>query len=125
MRPQLEVVLVQDDDAVRKTLGMVLRKAGHHVRTANDATTGMDLVLEQVPDVLISEIMLSGKLNGISSAILLQKMHPELRVVLMSGSDEATDLLSHAADQGHTFEVLPMPIEPESFLGALERAQAA
>ena len=99
MRPQLEVVLVQDDDAVRKTLGMVLRKAGHHVRTANDATMGMDLVLEQVPDVLISEIMLSGKLNGISSAILLQKMHPELRVVLMSGSDEATDLLSDAADQ--------------------------
>ncbi len=125
MRTLLEIVLVQDDDAVRQTLGMVLRKAGHTVRTAISATQGMHLVKERVPDVLISEIMLSGELDGVSSAILLRGMHPELRVLLMTGSDEAAELLSRAANRGHRFEVLPMPIEPDRFLGVLENRCAA
>ncbi len=77
---------------VRQTLAMVLRKAGHNVKTAVNAGQGIAMVQKRIPDVVISEVVLPGNMDGATSGIVLRRLHPDLRVVLVSGSDEAANV---------------------------------
>src|SRR3954462_15568382 len=54
------VLLIEDDDAVRRAVELGLRRQGHEVRTA---VTGEDGILRMVsfrPDVLVLDLMLPG-----------------------------------------------------------------
>ena len=59
VRPR-HIVLVEDDDNVRKALRRILELDGHRVEVASDGAEGVELMLATVPDVAFIDIRLPG-----------------------------------------------------------------
>jgi PAS domain S-box-containing protein len=80
------VLVVEDDDLVRETIVSFLTSAGYRVSEAADADIALALVEGgNLPDLLLSDVVLRGRMSGPELAEELVRDHPELRVLLVSG----------------------------------------
>jgi CheY-like chemotaxis protein len=66
-------------------------------------------------DVVLSDVVMPGGMNGVSFAQYLRKNLPEMPIILITG------YASHLRDK-HGFEILQKPCAPDVLLAALRRA---
>ena len=79
------VVLIDDDQQVRKLLGRALRKWGLEVvGEAEDGMTGLAVVAETEPDIVIIDCSMPG-MDGIETTKRLLAETPDLKVVAHTG----------------------------------------
>src|ERR1700761_4923363 len=80
------ILLIDDDEQVRRMFGLALTKAGYHVIDADNGTIGLELACQHLPDLILTDIHMPG---GDGSTLLRDiRQDPELRskqVVLMTG----------------------------------------
>lgn len=62
--PELQVLIVDDEEAVRAILSFALVQEGYKVKTARDGAEALKLVKQQEPDIIILDLMLPG-MDGI------------------------------------------------------------
>jgi signal transduction histidine kinase/HAMP domain-containing protein/ActR/RegA family two-component response regulator len=81
------VLLVEDEKSVREVVSSVLRLHGYKVLEADDSESALSLFskFKRDIDILITDVMLPGKLNGVQIAKSLRDERPELSVLFMSG----------------------------------------
>jgi PAS domain S-box-containing protein len=80
------ILLVEDDALVRKHTENQLKSLGYHVVAAEDAAQALDRVNEGcVPDLLFTDIVMPGKMNGRELAERLRNRWPHLKVLYTSG----------------------------------------
>jgi two-component system cell cycle sensor histidine kinase/response regulator CckA len=113
------VVLVEDEDTLRRLAERMLTRAGHAVLPAASAEAALAL-LEAAPPpaMLISDVAMPG-MDGVTLARSLRSRWPELPVLLMSGYAEAAlgaDLV------GEGFHFLAKPYAPVELLLAVDAA---
>jgi len=103
------ILLVDDNADVADVKAMILREYGYQVKLATDAEQALSMVSDGEPtDIVVSDIVMPGKLNGVDLARVLRKRFPELPVLLTTGySAEA----GNASQEG--FTILPKPYRPE------------
>lgn len=110
------ILLVDDDPAVRDTLGKVLRKAGYHVDEAASGEVALEAVDRQCPDILLSDLVIPPP-NGEQLAALSRQHCPDTILIFMSGYSE---------DELHELDIkqvvfLPKPLEADALLETVER----
>ncbi|MGS5085037.1 ATP-binding protein [Hydrogenophaga sp. A37] len=95
------VLLVEDDDAVRQVALTALRSLGYTVIEASDGPSAM-AVLEQRADVqlLFTDIVMPGGMNGRALADAARRWRPELRVLYTSGYTENAIVHQGRLDEG-------------------------
>jgi DNA-binding response OmpR family regulator len=87
------VLLIEDDSSIVAGLELNLSLEGYQVVTATDGETGLRLVDEKKPDVVLLDIMLPG-LNGLEVLRRLRHKDPEIPVLILSAlADEADRVL--------------------------------
>lgn len=89
----LRVLVVDDNLDAAQSLTMLLRAAGHDVRTAHDGPTALTTALDFKPQVVLLDIGLPG-LDGFEVAKRIRQL-PDLRGVVlaaMTGYGQETDL---------------------------------
>ena len=113
------VLLVEDNDEIANALVPLLQQSGARVLRAADAQAALrELAQPQARvDVVLSDIVMPGPLNGLDLALQLQREHPWLPIVLMTGY---TSQLHKALSHG--FQVLPKPCSPVALCRALADA---
>ncbi len=80
------VLLVEDDEMVRTHTERQLISLGYEVRTAENAAAALALLAEGVePDVVLTDIVMAGKVNGWQLADEIEKAYPATKIVFMSG----------------------------------------
>lgn len=81
------ILLVEDREDVRTPLGEYLRRIGFTVLLAGDASLALSTAKEPSAriDVLLTDVNLPG-VGGPDLADTIRALHPEIAVVLMSGS---------------------------------------
>jgi CheY-like chemotaxis protein len=80
------VLVVEDEDSVRRLVGSILERAGYRVLCAGSAAEGL-LLLEHLDaplNLLVTDIMMPG-LNGRQLSEHVAAMYPGTRVLFMSG----------------------------------------
>lgn len=82
---QEKVLLVEDNTAMRQVTVQLLNGLGYQVIEAADARSALDLIKNDSPDVLISDIVMPGGMNGYELAKTAAALYPNLKVVLTSG----------------------------------------
>lgn len=111
------VLLVEDDDNVRRVVRQQLVDLGYPVIEAENGSQALTMI-DQIPDItiVVSDIIMPGGLNGRELAATLHQERPGVRVVLMSGYHE-----ENPAD-GEALTVLAKPFARQDLARAL-RAQ--
>jgi len=102
------VLLVEDDEALRRSMARILRSHGYQVSEAPDAETALALVRSEVPIDLLYTDMILPKMNGDSLARCVRDVRPQVKVVLSSGYLGAT--VTGSADLADGTVFLPKPV---------------
>jgi DNA-binding NtrC family response regulator len=84
------VLLVEDDDAVRRQVAEMLRTRGYHVLDVEGAERALELLRERpgMVDLLLTDIVLRG-MNGPDLAQIVTRQSLARRVLFISGYAEA------------------------------------
>jgi len=72
MNSMSKVLIIEDEETLTENLADKLRSEGYSVTTAYDGENGLRLVREEVPDLLVLDIMLPG-LDGLSICRIVRR----------------------------------------------------
>ncbi|MEG3176217.1 response regulator [Sphingomonas sp. RB3P16] len=123
MKP-LRILVIDDDAAITVALALVLRARSHDVFTARDAATGLASFAAHRPDVLITDIILSGDL-AIEMIEQIRRASSEVLIIAMSGGfDLGGASLLHRATAAGADVCLNKPFEMTELFEALEQRHA-
>lgn len=116
------VLVIDDDEGQRTLVRAMLTGAGHQVDEAEGGAEGLRKFGSTKPDLVLTDIHMPG-LDGHEVISALKVLHPDVRVVAMSGGSAVPkdELLIQAAALGAK-EVIMKPFEFQQLLGAVERA---
>jgi CheY-like chemotaxis protein len=123
--PPRVVLLVENDELVRRSAERILEDAGHRVIAACSAADAALALCEHSLDeidVVVTDIVMPG-MSGTELADVLTQRRPEISVVLMSGHADPDQ--SALDSRRHELNVLAKPFTPESLLERVERSRPA
>jgi len=78
------VLVVDDEEPVRRMLADFFRGCGYHVRQAADGAAALALIEEQIPDIVVSDIRMP-VMDGIELFRIIKERYHRIRLVLMTG----------------------------------------
>ena len=78
------ILVIEDDDSVRKLIRRILEGAGYTVLEAPDGVQGVQVYREQRPDLVLTDIFMPGK-EGLETILELGLLDPEVRIIAVSG----------------------------------------
>ncbi len=105
---QIVVLLVEDEEALREAAADFLGVRGYRVLAARDGNEALSMASKfaEKIDVLVTDLVMPG-ISGRVLALELVKIHPETRIMYMSGYQDAAVLESASMD--HTSAFLRKP----------------
>jgi len=113
-----DILLLDDDIELLRTMETVLSEAGHVVWTASDGAEGEKLLASQEFDLVVTDIYMPGR-DGLEIILDMRVRSPEIGIIGISGggvlSSECLDLAKRAGAH-HT---LPKPFSVDEFLTAV------
>lgn len=84
------VVLVEDDPNIASLVDMYLRQDGYRVFQASDGSTGLDLIKQHRPNIVILDIGLPGDVDGIQLCREL-RASSDVPVIMLTARDGEID----------------------------------
>lgn len=109
MVARARVLVVEDDQDQRVTLGALLETMGHArtlVRTADEA---LKVLAERPFDLVISDVMMPGT-DGMTFARRARVIYPDLAILLITGYDDQVEGILE-----HGMVALLKPVSSETF----------
>lgn len=116
------ILVVDDQPGVREMLRLALRRAGHDVILADSGAGALEVLRARPIDVLITDLNMPG-IGGLELISAIRDDKPQLRIVLMTGSDYhgPTDIGGRLRGVG---VLLRKPFLLTDLHAAIERCQA-
>ena len=87
------ILVVDDDDGVRKVLTRWVTEMGYAVFAAGDALTALDLMRQYRVDVALCDIRMPGH-DGIWLIEQIGRIHPDVAIVLATGLMEMDPMIT-------------------------------
>ncbi|MBV9829478.1 MAG: PAS domain S-box protein [Alphaproteobacteria bacterium] len=115
------ILLVDDDDGVRRAVSFNLTTLGYRVVTAANAAEAIEILHDERVDLLFSDVVMPGKMDGLDLNCYAQQHWPQLRTILVSGNPEARRKLE-GSQAG--MQLLVKPYRQAELIQALNEALA-
>jgi CheY-like chemotaxis protein len=109
------VLLVEDNPEVANASTALLEQLGYSVRWVSDADAALREVEGDGIDLVFSDIVMPGKMDGLSLARAIKLKHPALPILLATGYSEA------AQNARADFPILRKPYQLHELSRALEQ----
>lgn len=116
--PSRRILVIDDQEAVRRLTERILRRAGHEVVTAGNAAEATEACRGADFDLLLTDIVMPD-IDGESLATQLRTTQRGLAVLYMSGYADGP---AFAFEDGAT---LPKPFTPELLLRSVDETLAS
>ncbi len=113
-----KVLIVDDERSIRATLAEFVREDGHDVRTAQSAGEALQAIAEDVPDVVVTDIILP-HMSGVELLARLHESHPDVQAIMITG-EPTVETAVEAVRQG-AFDYLPKPVSSTAVRSAVAR----
>ena len=103
------ILVVEDNPDVAEVAVGLIEQLGHRARHVGSAAAALRAVEDgELPDMVFSDIVMAGDLDGLGLARRLRDEHPDLPVLLATGYSQATESL------GNEFPILSKPYNVET-----------
>ncbi|MCH8916519.1 MAG: response regulator [Proteobacteria bacterium] len=121
-----KILLVEDDSDVRATTTAMLISAGYDVVAVDDGPKALAVMAggERLGiELVLSDIVLAGPMNGIEVAETLKARHPELMIVFMTGYAELDAVTNSDFVKG--WRLIRKPFTKAELVRLIEDARAS
>ncbi|MBD0706996.1 MULTISPECIES: two-component system response regulator CseB [unclassified Streptomyces] len=102
----VRVLLVEDDETIRRSVGMALERYGYRVSGAPDGLTGLEMFREGTYDLLLLDVMLP-HLDGIGLCRRIRETS-QAPVLMMSARGDALDVVAGLEAGADDYVVKPV-----------------
>lgn len=113
------ILLVDDEDGVRESVGEVLRDEGYRVVDTADGTQVLRLIRQERPELVLLDIWMP-QVDGIGLLKEIKSQEPDLNVVMVSGHGNIHTAVT--ATKFGAFDFLEKPVSLEGLLLTVRRA---
>jgi len=106
------VLIIDDHDAIREGLELLLRKHGHRTYSAENGRQGLDLLSEHGAELVVTDLRMAG-MDGIEVLRQVRAQAPETDVLMITAFgtvDRAVDAMKLGA-----VDFITKPFSPEEF----------
>jgi signal transduction histidine kinase/FixJ family two-component response regulator len=118
MKPKL--LLVDDEEGIRKVLGISLADSGYSVLTAENGEEALRVFDHEQPDIVLTDIKMPG-MDGISLLRRLKQRNPETEVIMITGHGDM-DLAIKSLQYDAT-DFVTKPISDDALEKSLQKAR--
>ena len=112
------VLIADDEEAARRSLGQILAEDGYEVLLAADAEEALVLVAQESPDILVTDLRMPG-MNGHELLTRVRQAYPDVAVAIMTAHGtirSAVQALREGAE-----DYLTKPIDVDELEHLLDR----
>ena len=107
-----KILIVDDDQLMRKLLEYIIKKAGYKVSVADDGSNALKIVKKDKPDLIISDVEMP-KLNGLE---LCQKLKENfdtklIPIILITSNTQIQDKLSGLRSGADDYFIKPLHLK--------------
>ena len=117
--PSTPIIVIDDDDSMRRACEAALRRAGYQVETCADGVSGLKRIEESHPSVLILDLKMPG-MGGMEVIARLREIDTDIIVVVITGF--ATVGTAVEAMKAGAYDFLPKPFTAEELRAIISRA---
>lgn len=119
------ILLVDDDELLRRMLRMTLIKMGHTVIEAGNGNEALRACKSEPPDIVLTDLIMPEK-EGIETIRELRRLHPDVKIIAMSGGGRvsAKDYLIIAKRMGADF-TLNKPFSNDELAATIAKVSGA
>jgi DNA-binding response OmpR family regulator len=84
------VAIVDDEESIRQTVGLALRREGYEVTTWDDGQAAWDAFREKMPDLVVLDILMP-RMDGLELCRRLRGLSESVPILFLSSKDEEFD----------------------------------
>jgi two-component system nitrogen regulation response regulator GlnG len=117
--PAGNILIADDDAAIRTVLNQALSRAGYEVRSTSNAATLWRWISQGDGDLVITDVVMPDE-NAFDLLPRIKKVRPELPVVVMSAQN--TFMTAIRASERGAYEYLPKPFDLKELIAVVGRA---
>ncbi len=117
------ILIVDDDNAIRLSLSMLLRKGGYEVKAVAGPAEAMAVVRQAAPQLVLLDMNFSRATTGDEGLTLLRQIkifHPDVPVILMTAWGSIP--LAVEGIRAGAFDFITKPWDNRALLGRIEAA---
>ena len=104
-----KIVVIDDHSEVRDIIKEALENEGHEVYTAINGETGIQLITQYMPQIVITDILMPVK-EGVNVVRSVRYNFPDTKIIVISGADRRENYFETAKSFGAD-EILSKPID--------------
>jgi two-component system NtrC family sensor kinase len=111
------ILVVEDQEEIRRLLAQSLEASGHQVRTTCTAQEAIEMLRQNAPiDVLVTDITLPGGMTGLDLVRHARELMPDLRILTISGNATEEAIRASGLERG---AFLAKPFRPSDLTKAV------
>lgn len=103
----LTILVVDDEEAIRRNFKAHLEDLGHHVLTAADGRLALDMCARATPDVVLTDLRMPG-MDGRVLVAALRQQAPETPVVVVSGTGDIREAVGAIREGAWDYVLKPI-----------------
>ena len=115
-----KLLLIDDEEPIRKIMGLYLRSKGYEVFTAADGQSGMELFQRESPSIVLTDIKMPG-MDGVEVLKRIKQTSPETEVIVITGHGDMDVAIQSLQLDASDF--IAKPVGNEALSVALKRAE--
>jgi len=118
-----KILLVEDEESVALLYTQALQDEGHSVICAQDGRKAILLAREERPDLVIMDINLPEKMDGLESMSRILEQNKNIPVIINTGYSEYKDKFMSWAAEAYVLKSADLGPLMEAVQGALAKAR--
>lgn len=112
------ILLVDDDERLRRVLTLRLEADGHVVTAAESGDVALAVLDQALPDLVLTDLKMPN-LDGMALLERLQALQPALPVIMLTAHGDIPDAVT--ATKAGAVEFLTKPVEKETLAACIEK----
>jgi len=115
-----KILVIDDEPEVRETIARILESHGYQVIDAKDGNDGLDVLRDERPDLVITDILMPG-CDGLETIMEMRRRAPNAKIIAISGGGSRG--IFDYLDAAQRFGASDTLVKPFGALALLEHVQ--